>query len=398
MSFEELLTPKTQPEALAELRADVLAAPANIAAEVLDTPTTSEAAIVYALSIAESTRSSDRAFFARSASRVTASDPYVRVIARDGYSLEPKTSTFATTTMEGSNASTLFYGPYEPGQFIPRNSVTKKLYKNVDTISFPAGSSGVTFEVVAIEAGSASSAQPNEITELETPEQGLTVNNPSAALANDDETAEALNGRIDAKIGSLGEPGARGWNTGATGTSFEAVAKNGPDDGGGCVRADGSRIDVTRTQVVRNDVTGVITLYLADDDGPILTDDVAIVREQVQFYTEWLGLTVEVENSTLVTVTYDGTLTISTKGVSATNGAIEAQAQAELTAAGRILQIGEGPTLDYGRDAILDAGNAGKPTAFRLRSLALSLPTTDTVLADGEVVALVLGTLSIVRA
>lgn len=397
MSFEELLTPKTQPEALAELRADVLAAPANIAAEVLDTPTTSEAAIVYALSIAESTRSDDRAFFARSASRLTASDPYVREIARNQFSLEPKTKTFATTTMEADNASTLFYGPYEPGEFIPRNSVTKKLYKNVDTISFPAGTTGTLFDVVAIEAGSESSAQPNEITELETPEQGLTVNNPAAALANDEETAAALNGRIDAKIGSLGEPGARGWNTGATTTAFEAVAKNGPDDGGGCVRADGSRIDVTRTQVVRDDVTGVITLYLADDDGPILTGDVAFVREQVQFYTEWLGLTVEVENSTLVTVTYNGTLTISTKGVSATDAAIQAQAQAELTAAGRILQIGEGPTLDYGRDAILDAGNTGKPTAFRLKSLVLSLPTTDTTLADGEVVALVLGTLSIVR-
>ncbi len=397
MSFEDLLTPVTADEAREVLRELVITSPAQIPAEVLDTPTTSEAAIVYALGEAEATRSEDRAFFARSASRTTASDPYVRVIAREQYSLEPKTKTFATTTMEGSNSSALFYGPFNPGEFLPRNSVTHKLYQNVDVVSFPAGVSGVEFDVVAVEAGNDSTAQPNEITELETPLQGLSVNNPTAAIGNDEETASALNGRIDAKIGSLGEPGARGWNTGATTTSFEAVAKNGPFDLGGCPRADGSFINVTRTQVVRNDVTGVITLYLADDDGPLLTDDVDTVREFVQTYTEWLGLTVEVENSTLVTVTYDGTLTISTKGVSATDAAIQAQAQVELTTAGRILQVGEGPTLDYGRDAILDAGNSDKATAFRLKSLVLTAPLIDTVLADGEVAALVLGTLNIVR-
>lgn len=399
-TFEELLESMTADEARTLLRELVITSPAQIAEEVLDTPTTSEAAIVYALGEAEATRSEDRAFFARSACRSTATAPYLRVIAREQHSLAPKEQTFATTGMDWENTSDSTYGPYDVGQFIVRNSVSKALYANTEEVTFPPGTTSTAltrFGVKAIEAGTESNALPNEITELETALNGVTVTNPSAALAQDEESVEALNGRIDAKIGSLGEPGARGWNTGATTTAFEAVAKNGPDDGGGCIREDGSRIDVTRTQVVRDDLTGDITLYVADDDGPLVTGDVTTVEEAVQLYTEWLGLNVAVENSTLVTVTYSGTLTIYSKGAAASDTAILTQIDTELLSAGRALQIGEGPTLDYGRNAILNAGDSSKATTFRVKSLVLSAPLADTTLADGEVVSMVRGTITIVR-
>jgi Fe-S cluster assembly iron-binding protein IscA len=397
-TFEELLDPMTADEARTLLRELVITSPAQIAEEVLDTPTTSEAAIVYALGEAEATRSDDRAFFARSATRSTATAPHLRVIANEQFSLPPKEQTFATTDIELDNTSDSTYGPYDARQFIVRNENTKKLYANVEEItSIAPGASGMVIGVEAVEAGTESDALPNEITELETPLAGVTITNPAAALAQDEEGVTALNGRIDAKIGSLGEPGARGWNTGATSTAFEAVAKNGPDDLGGCVREDGSRIDVTRTQVVRNDVTGDITLYVADDDGPLVSGDVTTVEEAVQLYTEWLGLEVSVENSTLVTVTYSGTLTIYSRGSSSDDDAITAQIDVELLAAGRALQIGEGPTLDYGKNAILNAGDSGKATAFRVKSLVLSAPLADTVLSDGEVVSMVRGTITIVR-
>ena len=83
-------------------------------------------------------------------------------------------------------------------------------------------------------------------------------------------------------------------------------------------------------------MTGEITLYVADDDGPLVTGDVTIVEEAVQLYTEWLGLTVAVENSTLVTVTYSGTLTIYSRGATANDAEILAQIDAELLAAGQI--------------------------------------------------------------
>jgi hypothetical protein len=400
-TFEDLLDPMTADEARTLLRELVITSPAQIAEEVLDTPTTHEAAIVYALGEAEATRSDDRAFFARSAARSTATAPYLRVIAREQHSLTPKEQTFATTSMDWNNTSASTYGPYAIGEFIVRNSNTNALYSNTeDDVTFPPGTASVEatrFGVKAIEAGTDSDALPDEITELETPLAGLTVTNPAAAIAQDEESTTSLNGRIDAKIGSLGEPGARGWNTGATTTAFEAVAKNGPDDGGGCVRDDGSRIDVTRTQVVRDDVAGTIEMFVADDDGPLVTGDVTIVEEAVQLYTEWLGLTVSVSNSTLVTVTYTGTLTIYSRGVTATDAEILAQIDVELLAAGRALQIGEGPTLDYGKNAILNAGDSANATAFRVKSLVLSLPTADTTLNDGEVASMVRGTITIAR-
>lgn len=398
MSFEELLTPVTAEEANTFLRELVITSPAQIPAVVLDTPTTSEAAIVHALGEAEAARSADRAFFARSAARSTATAPYLRIIAKENFSLPPKTQTFGTTNLELSNAGPSFFGPFDPGQFVARNSVTKKLYSNIDALgTIPGGTTGLIFGVRAVEAGTDSDAQPNEITELETPQAGVTITNPAPLLAQDEEEVAPLNSRIDAKIGSLGAPGARGWNTGATDTAFEAVAKNGPEDLGGAFRDDGSLIDVTRTQVVRDDLTGDITLFVADDDGPLATGDVDTVRDVVQLYTEWLGLEVGVENSTLVTVTYNGTLTIAAKGVGASDAQILGAIQLSLTNAGRGLEVGEGPTLDYGRDAITDVGNVGMSTAFKLKSLVLTTPAADTVLADGEVAALILGTIAIVR-
>jgi hypothetical protein len=397
-TFLDLIEPIDGEEGREFVRGLIATAPDPIPPEVLDTPGTPEGAIVYALGEGEAIRSTDRALFAASAARSTANRPYLGVIASDVYSVTPRDQTFATTDVLLSNTSAAYYGPYDPGELRFVNDTTEKLYVNTDAIpTIVAGATNLPISVRALEAGSASTAQPNEITRLETTLDGVSVTNPAAAIGQDEETSDSLNGRVDAKIGSLGTPGARGWNTGATATSFEAIAKNGPDDGGGCVRADGTRIEVTRTQVVTNYATGDVVLYLADDDGPINAGDVPVVEEQVQTYTEWVGVEVDAQNSTLVTVSYAGTLTIKANSVAATDTEIRAAVQVELTNAGRALQIGEGPTLDYGRNAILNAGDSSKPTAFRVVSLVLSSPAADTVLAAGQVAALVLGTLTINR-
>ena len=48
-------------------------------------------------------------------------------------------------------------------------------------------------------------------------------------------------------------------------------------------------------------------------------------------------------------------------------------------------------------DAILNAGDSSKATTFRVKSLVLAAPLADTTLADGEVVSMVRGTITIVR-
>lgn len=397
-AFLDLIEPINGDEGREFVRGLIATAPDPIPPEVLDTPGTPDGAIVYALGEGEAIRSNDRALFAASASRATASRPYLGVIASDVYAVPPRGQTFATTDVLLSNASASYYGPFAAGELRFVNDVSEKLYVNTNPVgTIVAGATNVSISVRALEAGSASTAQPNEITRLETTLNGVIVTNPAAAIGRDEETSESLNGRIDAKIGSLGQPGARGWNTGATSTSFEAVAKNGPDDGGGCVRADGTRVEVTRTQVVTNYATGDVTLYLADDDGPINGGDVAVVEDPVQTYAEWVGVEVDVQNSTLVTISYSGTLTIKANSVSATDNEIRAAVQVELTAAGRALQIGEGPTLDYGKNAILNAGDSSKTTAFRVVSLVLTNPLANTVLSAGQVASLVLGTFTIVR-
>ena len=119
-------------------------------------------------------------------------------------------------------------------------------------------------------------------------------------------------------------------------------------------------------------MTGEITLYVADDDGPLVTGDVTIVEEAVQLYTEWLGLTVAVENSTLVTVTYSGTRRLFTRR----NGKRCRNPRADRRGTSRCRQVIADRRRSDARlreNAILNAGDSSKATAFRVKSLVSRL-------------------------
>ncbi len=400
LTAEELLSgPVTQEEGEALIRALITTAPEIIPVEVLDTPGAPEAAIVWALGAAEAQRSADRALYARSAFRSTASRAWLGVVALENFGVTPGAADYATTNLTLANSSGALYGPFTAGTLRTVNDDTDAVYTNLEEVTIPILGS-VIAGFVAIEPGSGSNAAIGEISRLETPLEGVTVSNAQPALGRDEESALSLNARIDARLGTFGVPGATGFSTGGTASAFEALARSGVDNGGGVPREDGSRITVTRTQLVLDILDGSLTLYVADDDGPIATGDLTTVDTLVQAYAEWIGAQVDVANTVAVPVTVSGALTI--RGASATDAQILAAIDDELVITSTGCPIGgfppsNGAPLRYVENAVESAGDTGKITAFRLVDIVLSSPSGATALAAGEVLVLSQGTITITR-
>jgi hypothetical protein len=298
----------TQEQALAGLKSAILSAPSPPEEITLDTPGTPENAFLYGLSVAEANRSDDRANYALAGYRSTAAVEWLRLHALEFFGLPVQLAGYATTSIVATNTSGNAYpsaGSYEPGELRVVNDSTKAIYENTELVAIPPAqlmpfvASITTFSVRAIDSGTASNSGVGDIDRLETALEGVTVTNPQAAQTQDDESKESINRRIDALIGIIGVEGADNLSTGGPETALESIALNGRDKGGGCLRADGSRVLVTGTKVLRDDSTGTSTLYVRDDDGPIEPADLVFVENEVHWYARRIASTVLVENVTI---------------------------------------------------------------------------------------------------
>lgn len=401
---EILQTQVTQEQALAALKGFILSAPNPPDEITLDTPGTPENAFIYGLALAEEYRSEDRAGYAQAAFRSTSPIEYLRIHSADFFGLPVQIAGYATTLMSVTNITGNLYGPFEPGELRVVNDATKAVYENTAVVTIqPAQLSPFvawagSFGVRAIDAGTASNAAVGDIDRLESALDGVTVANTQPALTVDDESKESINRRIDARIGLFGVAGAEGLSSGGPATAAESIALSGRDSGGGCLRADGTRIQVTRTKLVRDDATGISTLYVGDDDGPLDPADLAIVEDEVQFYAEWATSRIEVANVASIAITIDADMTI--RGSTLSNAQIEALIEAGLPAASLVVPIGgfdvspnNAVPIEYLEGALREP-LIGKATVV---TIAVTLPAADVLFAANNVANLQLGTLAITR-
>lgn len=366
------------------IRSQIASAPYPISVEILDTAGSPEGAIVWALGEAEAQRSADRQRFAESAFRSTASRNALAVISNEVYGLPARAADYATTTVTITNTSGGLYGPFAAGELRFVNSATdpKTIYVNVNEVTIEIGPAWTStpIDVIALEPGSDSDAATGDINALETPLEGVTVTNPQPAFGQDEETAESINTRIDAKIGAI--------NIAGTDSSYESIALSGIDGGGGCIRGDGSRVTVTRTAIVRDDATGTVTLYVADDDGPLAGADLTTVEGEVQAFGEWVCMTVIVSNVVAVPINVTYTIEIDRR-TTATDDEVQDDIEQSLIAAFRASKIGGWSGViprDYIREA-LAAGRDGTVT-WRTIKVTLTAPAGDTAIAAGQVATL----------
>jgi hypothetical protein len=396
----------TQEEALAALKGWILAAPNPPEEITLDTAGTPENAFLWALSLAEEARSSDRANYALAAFRSTAPLEWLRLHALE-MGLAVQFAGYATTTVTATNSSGNAYpsaGVYEPGELRVVNDSTKAIYENTQQVAIapaqllPFVASSASFGVRAIESGTGSNAGVGEIDRLETALEGVTVTNPSAAITVDDETKESINQRIDALYGIAGVPGADNLSTGGPEKAIEAIALNGRDKGGGCLRADGTRVRVAGTKVVRDDSIGQSILYIRDDDGPLEPADVIVVGDEVTWYAKRICSTVTTTNVANTTIMVSATMTV--RKTSLTDVEIYAAIDAAFPLAAQDVSIGgfdlspdDGIPVEYVEGAIRGAA-AGK---WQIVTIAVTIPAAFVVLTDGQVPEFVRGTITIMR-
>lgn len=396
----------TQDQAIVELKSAILSAPSPPEEVTLDTPGTPENAFIFGLALAEEARSEDRARYAQAGFRSTAPLEYLRLIAAEVFGLAVQIAGFATTVIAWQNTYPGSHGPFDPGELRVVNDATKALYENTGVVSItpaqlsPFVASTGTFSVRAVESGTASNAQIGEINRLETTLEGVTVTNNAAALTVDDESRESINRRIDARIGIFGVAGAAGLSSGGPATAVESVALSGRDNGGGCLRTDGTRVEVTRTKLLRDDATGISTLYVADDDGPIDPADLVFVEDEVVWYAERVCSQVVVLNTTVETIALAAAITI--RQTSLTDAEILTLVNNALPPAALGVPIGgfDIPppvcTKEYAEGAIRGALIG----SVVLANIVLSSPAADVPMTASEIVqftALTLGTLTIAR-
>ncbi len=273
-SLDDLVTPMTYEEAKATMYAIL---------EHLGTPTTGWrsgavvrviVALVSAIAVAFSIIIVG---IAKGILRETATGDWQTLHAQDTYGVTRRAETFGTGTVTLTNIAGGVYDP-APGDTIIQYTATGKTYRNVATYHLASGTpetpSTVTFDVIAIESGTASNADPNVPMTLVTTMSGVTVTANSAIVGVDKETDDELRAREGESLDALSPNGPAG--------AYLAMAKT-------ATRSDGSNVGVTRAIVSAPSATGEVTVTVATATGAVSAvgspSDLALVDGRIQGVT-----------------------------------------------------------------------------------------------------------------
>ncbi len=317
------------------------------------------------------------------------------ILAKQVYGITRPEATFATTTLVIDNAGGGSY-PYSPDNpLLLTSSITKKIYVSQGTGTITPLTNGQPLAVQAQEAGSASTALPGQIDEWSSSVDGLTISQPNAAIGTDAMSDADLKTACRARVGFV--PTASTIGAGGAPGAYESVARTGPDGLGGVLRADGSRISVTRVRVEPDGLGGVI-VYVADEDGPLTVPDLALVAAAVLAYAKPVGVPVAVQNATALAITCTLTVWIGAS-TTATDQQVKDAISAALVAYAQGVQIGG---YDLGSGGIVplrggleeaaageaptsDSAGSGAKSVAKLIKLTFAAPSADVTLTVSEV-------------
>lgn len=179
-----------------------------------------------------------------------------------------KPALFATGFVRVTNDGVGTY-TFNPDQFRvlwPITTTKKKAYVNSALFTLNPGESKLV-AIRAVEIGTASSAAPLAISELETFYPGVTVKNEAAVWGADEEIDEELRERCRAKRSTASVGGPRG-------AYFYAVTS--------ALRNDGTFVNINRAQVSTSSSTGIVTTYVAAPNGTPIPEDIEAAAENVE--------------------------------------------------------------------------------------------------------------------
>jgi phage-related baseplate assembly protein len=211
----------------------------------------------------------------------TAEGPWLHLVARYVYGVEPLEATFATGEVTLVNAGGGVY-ELDPDDLLVTN-VRGYSFRNSEPLTLGAGpNASIIVAIRAVEAGAASNSAPGEVNTLSVALPNVSVSNAAGVAGTDAEGDAALRRRCYEKLGALSPNGP--WD------AYSYAARS-------AVRPDGSAIGVTRTRIVK-DGYGNVTTYLANASGAVEDADVATVDEAIQLSSAPLAVTARTLSAT----------------------------------------------------------------------------------------------------
>lgn len=377
-TLDELTTPLTRDEA----RDAIYAAIASLGVDVTSwKPGAAMRATISGVAIVLSALSKLQALIAASGFLARAEGDWLTLVAKYVYGVDRIEGTFATgnVTLTNGGGGVFAIGV---GDLVVAHEDTGKTYRNTAAFTLHA-SETLDIAVQADELGSASTATPDKITEFVTTLLQVTVTNESSLVGLDEEDDQTLRLRCAEKLGTLSPNGPR--------DAYAFIARS-------ATRADGTSIGVTRVKTVA-DGAGNLTVYVADDDGPItgtvgdLDTDLGRVDDAIQRLAAPLAVAATTVSASahLIAITYSLWIRDTT---GASNSDIQDAIALKLTEylatspiGGHVISPATGTIYKSTLEAVI-----GSVYPAETLKITVSVPAGDVSIADSE--APVVGTLT----
>jgi uncharacterized phage protein gp47/JayE len=331
---------------------------------------------IVASSIVLAALSKLQASIARSGFLEFSEGDWLKLVAIYVYGVTPIDASFASGFVTLTNTGGGVYS-LDADDLVFINTRTGLTYRNSGSVTLGALTT-ITIPILATEAGSASTANAGEITQMSTPLLGVTCTNTLGLTGLDAESDPALRERCYEQLGALSPMGP--WD------AYGSALRN-------AKRADGSSLGITRTRINKDGFGGVF-VYCANASGPVpgtvgdLTSDLGIADEAIQQWAAPLAVTAHTISATAVpiAVTYEVWM-YNTSGRTPTE--VEQLISDRLS-----LPTGFFPTQPLGGNVI--GGSPGKVFVDAIRAaiasvlpqifhVVVTLPASDTTLAVSEV-------------
>lgn len=215
---------------------------------------------------------------------------FLTLLAKKVYDVDRRIATRATTTVLVSNAMGGDYD-FDVGDVVFRNSTTDVTYRNKAAFSVTPLQQNVPVDVEADVLGSAGNAAPGEIDELVTTALGLSVTNPSSAVAIDEETDTELRERCRDSLGALSPNGPA--------DAYRFVALTQELNGGA---------NVNRVKVLPAPGDSTVTVVVASPGGAPTNTDHDLVEAALLEHAVPETVTLNLQDATATPLSFDITL------------------------------------------------------------------------------------------
>jgi uncharacterized phage protein gp47/JayE len=317
---------------------------------------------------AQAAREEKNVSFAKSGFLSTAEGDWATLHALEVYGITRGEATYATPTVTLTNGGGGVFSDLGNGGLVVKATSTGKTFRSMNDPGVLGPGDTLTWELIAEEAGAASSVAANEIDDFVTPGElatfGVVVTSSTAAAAQDQQSVEELRDQCGDSLGALSPDGPP--------DAYEYVCKNSDLTG---------NTEINRATTLGDDDTGEVAVYVASASGAVTAPSVAAAQAAVLIWATPVCIRPTVVSATPRTVNVSAQIT---------GDRIPASFEDTITGAlGALLE-----SLPIGgavyRSRLIAAIHAAIPQAV---SVNLVAPAADVTLANNEVP--VLGTVGV---